>query len=151
MKIFYYCSTGTYTSLVAANYHLGVISGPELNYRKLFNLPNFNCLTRDEIGQPISVGIDANGNEIFTFGVKEENILLTKAMIDWLEVFNISKKEYKLVDLTGIKGNYMHRTGIYLSINMGIRNFGGLIGAYGLSGMLQSIYHIVDRVKGELT
>lgn len=151
MKIFYYCSTGTFVSLVAANYHLGIISNQNVDLQDICKLPNYNSLTRDEIGRPIFVGVDNMGHEIFTFGVKKEDVLLTTAMIDWLKTFNITDNVYKLVDMTSHDNNYWLRAGEFLSYGMDLKRLGGGIGAYGILKLLPMIFETVNKVKKELT
>lgn len=146
MKIFYFCSVGTNLSLVAANLHLGVIKSADLNCREIINLPYFHCLNRDEIGTPLKIGIDEFGNEIYTFGVKNENILLGKALVDWQQILGISERDYYLVDLTNLEVPIL-KLANFTSIILGLKTLGKYIAAQGLSKQVNKLNNIVKKVK----
>jgi hypothetical protein len=147
MKIFYYCSVGTNLSLLAANLHLGVIKSAE-DCREIIYLPYFHCLNRDEIGTPLKIGTDEFGNEIYTFGVKRENILLTKALRDWLQILGIGERDYCLIDLTKLEVPIL-RLANFTAIILGLKTLGKHIAAQGLRKQVLKVNKIVEKCKEE--
>lgn len=105
MKVFYVCRTGRHTSLLAASLHLRNIRDEE-DTRKIFNISGYNEDRPDNIGKPYLAGIDGQNAEIYTMGVTDENELMIRAAGELMDLMGISRKEWQIVDTSGISSSW---------------------------------------------
>jgi len=89
MSIIYLCPTGTYSSLIAANLHTGIIN-INSSINDLLQLPNFGHY-KNIVGMFICVGKDEGGRIVYTLGTGNESELIIKSAQDLLQINNIRK------------------------------------------------------------
>lgn len=97
MKIFYLCHTGHHTSLLAAALHTGMIAE---NQKNPWRLRGFDDIKSGDIGTPYYVGTDGNDAEIYTIGVWNENMVMSRTLNDLINLMEIPRGQWKIVDTT---------------------------------------------------
>jgi len=105
MSIVFLCPTGTYASLVAANLHLGKLK-PNSSAQEILNLPHFG-LFPGKPGTFLFIGIDLEGNMVYTLGSSNEAQLIKKSAYDLLKIWGADLDRLKLYDMSKFVPAYL--------------------------------------------
>jgi len=105
MPIVYLCSTGTYSSIVAANLHIEKID-EHSNVEDIINLPNFGRFI-DRIGIFLFIGEDSKGNMVYTLATGSEAQLIKKSALDLAKIINYPLDHIKLIDMSNYNLKYL--------------------------------------------
>ncbi|MDA8234320.1 MAG: DUF3189 family protein [Clostridia bacterium] len=150
MYIFYYCLTGVHTSLVTSAIHLGLLPEDRVPpVEKIINLPNYDRLAYNEIGQPCWMGTDNEGNKIFSIGVLSEKEVVPKAIQSLLDLYQIPQYQYRLVSTMEYVPYSTALGGVYLK-RMGAGNLGRSVATKGLTRVYPKLVELVREVKDDL-
>lgn len=90
MKLVFVDQTGCLAALVAANYLLGRLS-LEARRSEIIKLPSF-AEPIDQDNKLRLIGLDENGNSVYTLGVGAEAALIKTSSRDLLQIFQIKEK-----------------------------------------------------------
>jgi len=104
MKIFYLCRTGHHTSLLAAALYAGVIDENET--RPWSRLSGFDSINITDVGTPYYVGLDEENREVYTIGVWNENLIMSKAANELISLMGVPRGRWKIVDTTSITSRW---------------------------------------------
>lgn len=98
MKIFYLCRTGHHTSLLAAALRAGLIDENET--KPWSRLSGFDSINITEVGTPYYVGLDEENREVYTIGVWNENLVMSKAANELISMMGVPRGQWKIIDTT---------------------------------------------------
>jgi len=115
MKIIYYCSTGRHTSVFMANLHLGnIFLKKHYNTEELSGLKYFGGSAVQE--EPLFIGIDNDGNEIYTLGIPKEKEVMRKLIENFLEMKDRNPQDIQTIDADKFSNPWI-KLGIFLSLH----------------------------------
>ncbi|KJS83434.1 MAG: hypothetical protein JM58_12680 [Peptococcaceae bacterium BICA1-8] len=103
MPIVYLCPTGTYSSLVAANLHIGIID-EHCKVQDILNLPNFGINL--STGIFLFIGEDSKGDMIYTLGTSGEAQLIKKSAFDLAKIMGYEFEHIMLIDMSNYIPKY---------------------------------------------
>jgi len=150
MHIFYYCTTGVHTSLVAAAIHLGILPDKRVpKWDEIAGIPNYDGLAYENIGIPHRVGADCQGNEIYSVGVLAERDVVVRAIGSLLDLYQVPREQYLLVSTMEVIP-YQTILGYFISVRLGLRSIGRTLAARGLTRVYPELTELVRRVKVDL-
>ena len=147
-KIFYYCQTGIHASVVSAAIHLGLLNKRDkISSSELLNLPHFDNYPKNlEKGNPIYLGRDKSGSDIYTFPVGNENILSAKAIRSLMRLFNISKESVYLVDASKCSPSDL-KIGLFLLETLKLKGLGRSLIIRSIMRSFNNYLEQVERIK----
>ncbi len=138
MEIFYCCKTGVHASILAASLHLGLLAGDRCpEYSEIGRLSFFDPRKRPLPGNPLCLGKDEVGNQVYIMGLSRENQLIKNAINGLMEVF-AKQDAYLLIDASAIS-NAITRLGQHIPGELGYRIF--------LLGMKREFKQVLDLVE----
>lgn len=130
MKIIYYCSTGRHTSVFMAHIHLGNISfKKQYKTQEIHKLRYFNKMSIDD--DPLLIGVDKEGNEVYTMSIPKEKEIMKKIIEGFLELRGKELTDLKMIDADTCSNPWI-KLGIFLSMNT---RFKGLANQLVLKGL----------------
>ncbi|MGE5599820.1 MAG: DUF3189 family protein [Bacteroidota bacterium] len=148
MRVFYQCYGRAHTSIVAAHLHLGnlpVETRPTV--REIMSLPYFDRARETDIGQPLLLGRDRDGHEIFALGL---GMGIRQGLGALCSVLRTGGEEEPLVVNT-LKGlGLVARLGGGLSRELGLVAVGRPLVAHGVVKIFPRLVRTVDEVKAVL-
>lgn len=150
MKVFYYCYGSAHSSVVAAAIHLGYLPINRIPVATEFNkLPHYDKTKSSEIGTPIFMGRDNEGNEIFIIGMGRERGLVKKTIISFL---NYNEKDIEDILMVNTLKNVNIKTKIggFLSRGLGFVSLGRPLTIKGIQEKYQNFVDMVAEVKDKL-
>lgn len=151
MKIVYYCYGGSHSSVTAAAIHLGILPASRIpEPQEFMAVPYYDSQVKDEHGQYRLMGTDEKGNEIFIIGASNLDPIFETIVENTLEVFDLPKDEFLLVNSLKSVNNLM-RVGGYLSRHLGLVTIGRPIVIKGTQAAYWDLVKMVDQVKKDVS
>lgn len=149
MKIIYYCHTGAHTALVAAAVHLGILPFDRtVSSKQLCALPFYNKIKIKQLGTPLYIGQDVQGNHVYSLGVGYEPEIPETAIKSFMETMNIPNN-YLLVSTLPAVNRYI-LTGSFISVT-GMRWLGQQLTTFGIRKNYNNITDIVVKSMQKLS
>ncbi|KJS22525.1 MAG: hypothetical protein VR72_05655 [Clostridiaceae bacterium BRH_c20a] len=105
MPIVYLCSTGTYSSIVAANLHIGRID-EQCKVQDIISLPHFGEFI-NRTGIFLFIGEDSKGDMVYTLGTGCEAQLIKKSALDLAKIMGYQLDHTKLIDMSNYIPKYL--------------------------------------------
>ena len=149
MKIIYYCYGGTHSSVIAAAIHTGQLSTNSPSQAKINNLPLYDKINQNELGQLFFYGADEFGNLVYVLGLGSKRQLMKELLLDYLSLFNINTGEIMLVASLPYV-NFFTKLGGVLSRKLGLVSLGRLLVTYTLQNLYPEYNELVKQVKSQL-
>lgn len=149
MHIIFHCRGGTHSSVTAAAMHLGLVSGERVLSKEdiLLKVPYFDQLTNQDLGKINYIGIDTEGNQIYTMGRKGAESIVLQAITSMAKIFSINPMEEILFVDTMPAVNILMKIGGFTSRSLGLVSIGRPIVLKGTQMAWQSIDQIVRNNK----
>ncbi len=97
MAIIYMCPTGTHSSLVAANLHIGKIDLTS-SVSDILHLPYYGQVN-NKPGFFLFIGKDNQERAVYTLGVYHEAEIIKRSALDLLKLFN-KERDFFFVDVS---------------------------------------------------
>lgn len=149
MKVIYSCYWGSYLAVVAASLHLRFIIGQEdLTDEKLYRLPYFGNIKREDLGEMFYIGTDNRGREVFIMGSKKAGRVIERSLNGFAQIYGIEKNQIDFVDLTKFNNLYL-TFGAFLIHRLGLRQLGLRFIGYGIKKDFDRLRKIVSKVLNE--
>jgi hypothetical protein len=120
MKLFYYDSTGTHSSLIAAYIHLNKLPYDKIpSNAEIKQIEAFGNINPQKYGIPILMGKDEQGNEIYAVGFGNDSelalqtifhLIKTNDLINW-RFYNVALKTSLWVKISDFLIHILHLYG----------------------------------------
>lgn len=150
LKLFYYCYGGAHSSVTAANIHLGNLpSHRRPPIREILHQPRFDRAKEYEIGEPVLMGPDDEGHEIYAVGLGAGYARLAPALEEFLQIQGVAPDRFAL-EGTLQHANMLLRVGGFTSRRLGIVFVGRPMCGLGVWLRYHSFIENVTRVRHRL-
>jgi hypothetical protein len=150
MKLFYYCYGGAHSSVTAANIHLGNLPRDRRpSIREILHQPLFDRAKEHQIGEPILMGPDDEGNEIYAIGLAGGYAVVAPALKEFLQILGVTPDRFSL-EGTLQHANILLRVGGFTSRRLGIVFVGRPMCGLGVWLRYHSFIAHVTRVRHRL-
>lgn len=112
-------------------------------------VPNFDKLKNSEIGTPIYIGPDEDGNQVYIIGLASGKKIMAGALRDFLLACGVAEEKVYFADaLPG--ANVLTRIGGFLSRQVGLVRVGRPLCALGVWQEYSQFVQLVRRVKADI-
>lgn len=148
LKVIYSCYWGSYLSVVAASLHLGILDPNNFNDEHVLNLPMFNKIEPEQLGELFYIGSDEFGKEVYVMGSKKSGQVIERAFIGLAEIYGIHKENIDFIDLNTYN-NFYCSIGFRLLKNHGVVKLGLALILKGIKKEIDKIKDVVFKVKNE--
>lgn len=144
MKVLLIGNTGVHHVFFVAHMFLGTIDKEDI-----FNLSSFGDLSIDKTGYPIYIGVDDNGNEIYTLGVGNDKDLVKKSLDDLLEIFSLDKRELLVLPIP-IKGEWFLKIAYIIPSSRSLNLISNLIAKILIKWQYQDLNNLIDKIRDKI-
>ncbi|SHJ91528.1 Protein of unknown function [Anaerobranca californiensis DSM 14826] len=153
MKVIYNCYGGAHSSVVAGYIHCGLLRKDKIpTKQQLMSLAYYDSQQNLDHGILQYIGIDEQGNEIYSVGLKSERQFSEKCLENIAVIMGIDTDSYIFVD-TISKVNWYMRIGGFLSRALGLTIIGRPLVIYGTQraffDICQLVEEICEKLRGE--
>lgn len=151
MIVIYHDVGGAHSTATAANIHIGKLpidSIPTKN--EILNLPTFDKITKDQMGNLLYIGEDEYGTKVYTLGRKYKPKLVIPAIKSMYSAINGNANDLLIID-THPTVNIWMKIGGFSSRVLNLVAFGRPIVTYGTLKAYEEIANIVRKVKEQVT
>lgn len=150
MRIFYHCYGSAHTSVIASAIHVGILPmSRRPDPEEIRRVPNFDKFKNSEIGTPIYIGPDEDGNQVYIIGLATGKKIMAGALLDFLLSGGVREGDVYFADaLPG--ANVLTRIGGFLSRQVGLVRIGRPLCAKGIWQTYPQFVELVRRVKADV-
>lgn len=148
MKIIYSCYGGAHTSIVAAAIHMGILPIHRIpSYQEIVQVPFYDATETKDIGQPIFMGIDQRGNQVFVMGMGSNRGACASLLYDYVNLVHPSYQRKILIVNSIALINLPIRIGGFLSRKLRLITIGKPLTVFGIIKKYESFVLLVNNVK----
>ncbi len=150
MIIIYHCYGGSHSSILAAAIHVKILPQdrqPEI--KEMFACPLLEQGSPESHGNIHLIGIDEQGNRVYSMGCKNAFHIINKSLKGIMEIFNLNPQELYFVDTLPCDNNEM-RVGSFLSWQLGLTGLGRPLVIKGSQKAFGDLARLVEGVKKDL-
>lgn len=120
MFVIYQCYGGTHSSVIAANIHLNRLPISRVpRFIEVLKTPHFDRLENSEIGILNCIGIDGQGNHVFSLGSGSRGNEVKQIMKELLPLLGLHAEEIAIVNCLD-QVNILARVGGFISRFLGL-------------------------------
>lgn len=144
MVIIFIGTTGVHHALIAANLYIR-----NMNLNHVFLSANFCDITKENIGYPIFIGTDEDGNEVYSLGVGNEIKMAQITISNLREILGFDESKLVVFPVR-IKGEWLVNLISKLPPFLGLGYIHSLVVKYLIKGQMQLIYQQIDEAKNQV-
>lgn len=150
MKVIYHCYGGSHSSVIAAAIHVGIIPPQSPPPKEVFwACPLFDQGNPENHGIIHLVGIDEEGNKVYSMGRRGSFPLLRNSLRGVLEIMRLDPHGIYFVDTLPYV-NLEMRIGGFLSRQWGLISLGRPLVVRGSQKVFYKLVRLVEGVKKDL-
>lgn len=147
LKVIYFCWGGAHSSVTAAAIHLGHLpSEGRATRQAILAAPRFDQSTTADCGRLILMGVDGDGNEVYTIGLGSQHRRFKYMLQSALHLVGASKSEYRLVNCLPCV-NLATRIGGFFSRSLGVIWLGRPLVAWGVMRSYNNYTQLVHKIR----
>jgi hypothetical protein len=144
LKIFYLCPSGDFAGVICGALHLGGLSATRIpTRREIIQMRRFGESRPQEIGNPLFLGVDQFGNQVYSIGVLQENEVALRTINDLMRLFHIPGEEVIVADTVPCGGWRLKLAG--LVSRWGLRSLGYRLAVTGILRCYPALSDLVAR------